>query len=44
MTEGFEPKVPGFDHFNFGDHKALKKSITKRTAAIMVETTMGGQA
>ena len=41
MTEGFEPKVPGFDHFNFGDHKALKKSITKRTAAIMVETTMG---
>ena len=41
MTEGFEPKVPGFDHFNFGDHKSLKKSITKRTAAIMVETTMG---
>ena len=41
MTEGFEPKVPGFDHFNFGDHKALKKSITKRTAAIMVETAMG---
>ena len=41
MSEGFEPKVPGFDHFNFGDHKALKKSITKRTAAIMVETTMG---
>ena len=41
MTEGFEPKVPGFDHFNFGDHKSLKKSITKKTAAIMVETTMG---
>jgi len=41
MTEGFEPKVPGFDHFNFGDHKALKKSITKKTAAIMVETAMG---
>ena len=41
MTEGFEPKVPGFDHFKFGDHKGLKKSITKKTAAIMVETAMG---
>ena len=25
MTEGFGPKVDGFDHFNFGDHKGLKK-------------------
>jgi acetylornithine/N-succinyldiaminopimelate aminotransferase len=41
MTEGFGPKVDGFDHFQFGDHKALKKSITNRTAAIMVETIMG---
>ena len=41
MTEGFGPKVDGFDHFEFGDHKELKKSITKRTAAIMVETVMG---
>ena len=41
MTEGFGPKVDGFDHFEFGDHKALKKSITSRTAAIMVETIMG---
>jgi len=41
MTEGFGPKIDGFDHFEFGDHKALKKSITKRTAAIMVETIMG---
>ena len=40
-TEGFGPKVDGFDHFNFGDHKSLEKSITKRTAAIMVETVMG---
>jgi|TARA_B110000259_G_scaffold140717_1_gene158477 acetylornithine/N-succinyldiaminopimelate aminotransferase len=39
--EGFGPKVDGFDHFNFGDHKSLEKSITKRTAAIMVETVMG---
>jgi len=41
MTEGFGPKVDGFDHFEFGDHKSLKKSITKKTAAIMVETIMG---
>ena len=41
MTEGFGPKVGGFDHFNFGDHKSLKKNIGKNTAAIMVETIMG---
>jgi len=41
MTEGFGPKVEGFDHFDFGDHKSLKRSITKKTAAIMVETIMG---
>ncbi len=41
MTQGFGPKVNGFDHFKFGDHKALEKKITKNTAAIMVETIMG---
>tara|TARA_B110000196_G_scaffold295800_1_gene285712 strand:+ start:19 stop:1188 length:1170 start_codon:yes stop_codon:yes gene_type:complete len=41
MTEGFGPKVGGFDHFEFGNHKDLKRSITKKTAAIMVETVMG---
>ena len=41
MTEGFGPKVDGFDHFKFGDHKGLKKAITKKTAAIMIETIMG---
>ena len=41
MTKGFGPKVDGFDHFEFGNHKELKRSITKRTAAIMVETVMG---
>tara|TARA_B100001121_G_scaffold85072_1_gene75211 strand:- start:3136 stop:4302 length:1167 start_codon:yes stop_codon:yes gene_type:complete len=41
MTEGFGPKVPGFNHFSFGDHKSLKKRITKKTAAIMVEPIMG---
>ena len=41
MTEGFGPKVPGFDHFKFSDLKSLKKSITKNTAAIMIEPIMG---
>ncbi len=41
MTEGFGPRVDGFDHFEFGNHKSFKKAITKRTAAIMVEPIMG---
>ena len=41
MTEGFGPKIPGFDHFRFGNHDSLKKKIKKNTAAIMVETVMG---
>lgn len=41
MTEGFGPKVDGFDHFNFGDHKSLMSKINKNTAAIMVETILG---
>ena len=41
MTEGFGPKVNGFDHFKFGDHKTLKKLIKKNTAAVMVETIKG---
>ncbi len=41
MTEGFGPKLPGFDHFEFGDHKKMKTLIKKNTAAIMIETVMG---
>ena len=41
MTDGFGPKLPGFSHFNFGDHAKIKKLINKNTAAIMVETIMG---
>ncbi len=41
MTEGFGPKVGGFDHFKFGNHKELKKKITNKTAAIMIEPIMG---
>ena len=41
MTEGFGPKVPGFDHFEFGNHKKMQKLINKNTAAIMIETILG---
>ena len=45
MTEGFGPKVPGFDHVVFKDSKPrfpnIKKKIKKNTAAIMVETILG---
>ena len=40
-TEGFGPKVDGFDQVPFADHEAIKKAINKNTAAIMIETIMG---
>ena len=40
-TEGFGPKVDGFDQVPFADHEAIKKVINKNTAAIMIETIMG---
>ena len=41
MTEGFGPKVSGFDHFKYSDLESLKKKITKKTAAVFFETAMG---
>ena len=41
MIEGFGPKVPGFDHFEFGNIKSLNKKITNKTAAILLETVLG---
>ncbi len=40
-TEGFGPKVDGFDQVPFGDHEAVKKTINNNTAAIMIETILG---
>jgi len=40
-TEGFGPKVDGFDQVPFADYEAVKKIINKNTAAIMIETIMG---
>ena len=45
MTEGFGPKVPGFDHIELRDTKPrflnIKSKIKNNTAAIMVETILG---
>ncbi len=45
MTEGFGPKVSGFDHIKFKDSKPrfpnIRNKIKKNTAAIMVETILG---
>ncbi len=45
MTEGFGPKVPGFDHIEFKNSKPrfpkIRNKIKKNTAAIMVETILG---
>ena len=41
MTEGFGPKVNGFDHFKYSDIKSFKKKISKNTAAVFFETAMG---
>ena len=45
MTEGFGPKVPGFDHIEFRESKPrflnIRSKIKKTTAAIMVETILG---
>ena len=41
MVEGFGPKVGGFDHFKFGNHNEMKRKITSKTAAIMIEPIMG---
>jgi len=40
-TEGFGPKVEGFDQVPFADHEAIKKTINKNTAAILLETIQG---
>ena len=40
-TEGFGPKVDGFDQVPFADHEAIKKAININTAAILLETIQG---
>ncbi|MBY0530578.1 MAG: aspartate aminotransferase family protein [Xanthobacteraceae bacterium] len=39
--EGFGPRMPGFVQLKFGDLEAVKKTITKETAAIIIEPIQG---
>ncbi|MCE0505114.1 aspartate aminotransferase family protein [Roseivivax sp. GX 12232] len=41
MTAGFGPLLPGFTHVPFGDHEALKRAVTEKTAAVIVEPVQG---
>ncbi len=40
-SEGFKPLLSGFKNIPFNDEKALKKSINKETAAILIEPIQG---
>jgi len=39
--EGFEPLVPGFEFVPYGDLEAMKKAVTDKTAAVIVEPVQG---
>ncbi len=41
FRKGFEPHMPGFYHVPFNDIEALKKQITPRTCAVMIEPVQG---
>lgn len=39
--EGFEPALPGFDNVEFGNIEAVRKTIDKNTAGILIEPIQG---
>ena len=39
--KGFEPLAPGFTHVPYGDVDAVEKTISDKTAAVMVEAIQG---
>lgn len=41
--EGFSPTLDGFDNVEFNNIEAVKKAITKNTAAILIEPIQGEQ-
>ncbi len=41
LTEGFGPLLPGFTHLPWGDHEALRRAVTGRTAAVLIEPIQG---
>ena len=41
VKKGFEPAVPGFKHVPFNDLEAMRRAVTKQTAAILIEPIQG---
>ena len=41
IQKGFGPLVPGFKYVPFNDIEAMKKSMTSKTCAVMVEPVQG---
>jgi acetylornithine/N-succinyldiaminopimelate aminotransferase len=41
MKSGFYPMLKGFKHVKFNDISSLKKAVSKKTCAIMIETIQG---
>jgi predicted acetylornithine/succinylornithine family transaminase len=41
FQKGFEPLVPGFIHVPFNDINALRKAVTKKTCAVLLEPIQG---
>jgi acetylornithine/N-succinyldiaminopimelate aminotransferase len=41
FKEGFDPLLPGFKHVPFNDLEAVRKAVTDKTAAVMVEPIQG---
>ena len=39
--EGFGPDLEGFTHVDYGDLEAIKKAISDKTAAVMLEPVLG---
>lgn len=39
--EGFGPPIPGFTQIEWGDHEALDRAVTEKTAAVFVEPVQG---
>jgi acetylornithine/N-succinyldiaminopimelate aminotransferase len=41
VKKGFEPMVEGFKHVPFNDIDAMKRAVTRQTAAILIEPVQG---
>ena len=41
MTKGFGPLMPGFKQLKWGDHDAIRATITDKTCAVIIEPVQG---